>query len=388
MNRIGEIKIKDVDQSLSTKGGRVLDIKVGSRSFQTPTRPFSVSEITAKSFLGYRGEIKSNIAVLPVDFSGNRKELFLKNNGALHRAEQMLQSHSDASYYLPSAPVLQIDSFGPNDLEAFKIAFEMQRSIDGLDLLSMPDLASGKDDFEKILKNWSNSSEEFGFGTAVQLSLNDNVDLLSEKLDVIAPYTQSGAVHLINIQYAPPRNHRQQLAALWGRRDRLNAVINCTSVRYSSYEVTKGLVADEEKELLQNGFDMITRKKSTMNPRYFYYLSKQPPATSFDDIDGFKMAVHSASVSIKNQTWNKMGHPPECGCSVCRGDDRERIIERFGYLDNDEISKSGLRYYSILHDHQSDEIELDVFRKYTKSEGTLEYDQRVDENLSKLKSRL
>lgn len=386
MNKIGRIRIKDLDSSLSTKGGRILEIKVGSHSFQTPTRPFSVSEITAKSYLGYRGEIKSDIAALPVDFSGNRKELFLKNNGSLHNAERLLQSHSDASYNIPSVPVFQLDPFGSGDREAFKIAFEMQRYIEGIDLLSMPCMDAGKKDFERAVKDWIKSSEENGFGTAVQLFLDDDVTSFSEKLDILSPYTQSGAVQMISIQYALPSKHRQQLAALWSRREKLNAVINCIGARPQNSEVTKGLVADEEKELLQNGFDMITKKKNTINSKYLGFLKTQPPISSFEDIDNFKLSVHSASAGIKNQAWNTMKHPPECRCSVCRGDDRDRLIERFGYLDNEEISKSGLRYFSVLHDHQSDMIELEIFRKYTRTEGTKEYDQRIDDNLSLLKS--
>jgi hypothetical protein len=80
-----------------------------------------------------------------------------------------------------------------------------------------------------------------------------------------------------------------------------------------------------------------------------------------------------------------MTHPPECNCSICRGQGREQLIDRFGYLDNGDISKSGLRYYSELHDHQSDMQELEIFRKYTASDGAEEYDRRVSDNLSKLR---
>lgn len=78
MPKISKIKIKDIDTTLATKGGRVLEIRCGSRSFLTPTRPLSATEISAKSYLGYRGEIRSDIAAIAVDFSGKRKELFLK----------------------------------------------------------------------------------------------------------------------------------------------------------------------------------------------------------------------------------------------------------------------------------------------------------------------
>ena len=102
-------------------------------------------------------------------------------------------------------------------------------------------------------------------------------------------------------------------------------------------------------------------------------------------IEAYKIARHSASAFIRKDAWNRMKHPPECRCSVCRGHERQELIERFGYLDDGSISKSGLRYFSALHDHQSDMQELEVFRKYTSSEGAREYDRRVDDNLSELK---
>ena len=81
MPRIDSVRIKDVDSSLSTKGGRTLEVGCGGRTFSTPTRPLSTMDISAKSYLGYRGELKSDIAALTIDFSGGRKEYFLKRNG-------------------------------------------------------------------------------------------------------------------------------------------------------------------------------------------------------------------------------------------------------------------------------------------------------------------
>lgn len=385
MPRINRIRIKEVDHTLSSKGGRVLEVTAGSHSFNTPTRPFTVAEITAKSYLGYRGVVQSDIAALPVDFSGKRKELFLKNNGALHAAETALQSKVDASRAFPSMPVMQIDPFDSGDMFAFKLAFEMQRSIDGLDILSMPEMRSDKSSFDRMVGNWSESSEEAGFGTAVHLALSEDVDAFAEKLDILADYSKTGAVQVLNIRYANPELHKQQLAALWLKRDDLEAIVNCTEMRSPRSESSSKLVQDEETLLLQNGFDTVTKKKITPSQQFVKKLASMPPIDSLEEIDQFKIHRHDASASIKSTTWTKMEHPPECHCSMCRGDDREKLFDRFGYLDDGSISKSGMRHFSILHDHQSDIDELEIFRRYTASGGTAEYDERVESNLSELR---
>lgn len=385
MPKISKIKIKDIDTTLATKGGRVLEIRCGSRSFLTPTRPLSATEISAKSYLGYRGEIRSDIAAIAVDFSGKRKELFLKKNGALSNSEKLLQSYSDAAYNLPSMPIIQIDPFQADERSNFKLAFEVERLIEGVDILSMPGMIGSIGSFESMVKDWCTSSEECGFGSAIQLSLAQDVDNFSERLDLLAEYSQSGLLQIINIQYASPSKCKQQLAALWGRREKLNAIINCTGFVSPRSESVPGVVSDEETLLLQNGFDMITKKKHSVSQKYVKYLAAQPGISSMDEIDNYKIARHSASAFIRKDAWNRMKHPPECRCSVCRGHERQELIERFGYLDDGSISKSGLRYFSALHDHQSDMQELEVFRKYTSSEGAREYDRRVDDNLSELK---
>ena len=383
--RINQIKIKDIDTSLATKGGRVLDVRCGSHHFLTPTRPLSSTEIGAKSYLGYRGELKSDIAAIAVDFSGKRKESFLKNNGALNRSEKLLQSHSDAVFNLPSMPVIQIDPFNADERSSFKLAFEVERSIEGVDILSMPGVIGNIKAFDKLVKDWCNSSEENGFGSAIQLSLTDDVTVLSERLDLLAEYSSSGLFQVLNVQYASPSKYKQHLAALWGKRDKIHAIINCIGTTKSQQESVPGLVTDEETVLLQNGFDMITKKKYSVSQGYVKYLAVQPKITSMQEVDDYRVARHSASVSIRRNLWNKMTHPPECNCSICRGQGREQLIDRFGYLDNGDISKSGLRYYSELHDHQSDMQELEIFRKYTASDGAEDYDRRVSDNLSKLR---
>lgn len=383
--KINQIKIKNVDTSLSTKGGRVLEVSCGSHHFLTPTRPLSSTEIGAKSYLGYRGELKSDIAAIAVDFSGKRKELFLKNNGVLNRSEKLLQSYSDATFNLPSMPVIQIDPFKADEKSHFKLAFEVERSIEGVDILSMPGVIGDIESFDGLVRDWCDSSEDNGFGSAVQLSLTEDVTSFSEKLDLLAEYSSSGSLQVLNIQYASPSKYRQQLATLWGKREKIHAIINCIGMTKSKYESTPGLVTDEETILLQNGFDMITKKKHSVSQGFVKYLAMQPKITSMQDIDDYRIARHSASVSIKKDLWNRMRHPPECSCSVCRGQERDKLIDRFGYLDNGDISKSGLRYYSELHDHQSDMQELEVFRRYTVSDGAEEYDRRVSENLSELR---
>jgi hypothetical protein len=111
-------------------------------------------DISAKSYLGYRGELKSDIAALAIDFSGGRKEYFLKRNGVLARSEKRLQSLSDASYGLPSMPIIQIDPFLSTERAYFELAFEFERSIEGIDVLSMPGVIGNGREFESMVTDW------------------------------------------------------------------------------------------------------------------------------------------------------------------------------------------------------------------------------------------
>lgn len=377
MPRISGVRIDNVDSTLSSAGGRILTVKVGSHSFQTPTRPFTTAEIGAKSFLGYRGEISSDVATLPVDFSGKRKEYFLKNNGVLHKASHMLQNHVDSAFSVPSIPVIQLDPLPAEDRSSFKIAYDMQMATEGLMVLSMPEVSTGKAGFERCLKNWCDSADSDGYGVAVHLSLKDEVDTFADKLDVISEYSKTGCVTAVNIRYANPSVCVQQIAELWERREELETIVNCSEMMRGRSELAPGLKEDEETYLLQRGFDMITKKKITPSPKFMAYLSKNDPCSP-DAIDSFNVMEHDASASIHSSSWLKMVHPPECSCTVCRGDTRERLVERFNYLDNGDVSKSGLRYFSVLHDHQSDMVELNVFREYTASNGTKEYNERIE----------
>lgn len=380
MPRISGIGIRDVDTSMSSRGGRILNVKVGSHSFLTPTRPFTTSEIGAKSFLGYRGTIQSDIAALPIDFSGNRKEYFLKNNGVLHETERALQTHVDASRSVPSIPVIQLDPLPTTERSSFKIAYEMQKAMDGLQIISMPEASAGKEGFENCLKDWCRSAEEDGYGVAVQLSLKDDVRTFADKLDVVSDYSRTGSVVAVNIRFVDPNRCRQQMAILWDRREELEAIVNCSQVTSIGTEVARGLKTDLEAMLLQSGFDMLTKKKITPSRKYIARMRMD----SSGNPDDFKVLKHDASASIHSNCWLKMGHPPECSCSVCRGDDRNRLYERFNFLDNGDVSRSGMRYFSILHDHQSDMDELGVFRRYTANGETREYNERVESNQAEL----
>lgn len=385
MPRITGIRIEDVDTSMSSRGGRVLTVKVGSHSFQTPTRPFSVMEIGAKSFLGYRGTIQSDVAMLPVDFLGKRKEYFLKNNGVLHKTEQKLQSHVDSSISVPSIPVIQMDPLPVGDRGSLKIAYEMQKAIDGLLVLSMPEVSAGKEEFERCLKDWCDSAEDDGFGVAVHLSLKDDIDIFADKLDVVSEYSRTGCITAVNMRYVSPDGCRQQMARLWEKREALESIVNCSGMTGSGPEVARGLRDDLESSILQSGFDMITRKKTTPSQKYIAYLQMN---RQFDSIDDFRIQRHDASASIAGDCWLSMTHPLECKCSVCRGDGPDRLRDRFNYLDNGEVSKSGMRYFSILHDHQSDIDELGVFRKYTSNGETREYNERLESNRAELINRV
>ncbi|MGI6009014.1 MAG: hypothetical protein ACOX8X_02675 [Methanomethylophilus sp.] len=391
---ISDIRIADVDTSLASEGARVLSIKTGSHSFQTPTRPFTTAEITAKSFLGYKGEIVNDIAAIPIDFSGKRKELFLGNSKAISKAEASLRSNLDAAYGKPELAVFQMDPLEASDIKSLKVAFDMQRDAEGLDIITLPETGPDIKSFSEAVSKWCEGAETADKGAAVQLSLKEDVEVFSSKLSLVSELSRSGSIQAINIRYERPEKCRLQLAELWKARESINAIVNCTQFRSAGSSVSvpgiesKVLLRDAETDLLQHGFDMVTPVKKTVSSRFIARMNNQPAPDSLDKIDLFNMAVHEAGVSIKSNAWMKMGHPPECRCSVCRGREKDALISAFSYKDNREIERSGMRYFSILHSHQSDMNELEILRRYAKSEGAKEYNNRQNEKMKEVKTAI
>ena len=83
---------------------------------------------------------------------------------------------------------------------------------------------------------------------------------------------------------------------------------------------------------------------------------------------------------IDGGVWRRMEHSPECRCPVCRGEPRQTLIDRFAYKDNGDIDPSGMRYFARLHDHQSDNGELDVLRRHIREQSITDYEARLNEN--------
>lgn len=376
-----EINVSHIDETLASKGARSLDVRISSSlSFMTPTRPISVKEASAKNFLGYRGEVDAPLSAYPMDLkTGNRFEKFSRNNGFIKDEKRALQSFLYSNYKRPCFTILQLPPLSAEDIHPFKVAFDMQKDMDGLDLMCIPEIDQSSRGYERMVNDWCKSAEDCGKLAVPQLCLSDDLDVFEKRLDFLCELSKTGSIPVVNIRYSPDNNH--QLVSLWNRRDDLRSIVNCSETPKTSKETIRSGVSSElEIDLIQHGFDSITRVKRTVSPKYIARRNMEDAPRTLDGVDPFKIAYHNAALSIEGKTWQSMPHPPECRCSVCRGDQLNRIIERFAYKDNGDIDPSGLRYYSSLHDHQSDMVELKVMRDYIESDGIREYDERVSEN--------
>lgn len=378
-----QTSISHIDETLSSKGARTLDIRVSSSvSFDTPTRPISTRESAAKNFLGYRGEIESPIAAIPMDLkTGDRYEKFRRNNGFIKDEQRALQSFVYSNYNRPSFTILQLPPLKTEDIVPLKIAFDMQKDVDALDIMCIPEIVSTPQQFERTVRTWCESAEDVNKNAIPQIFLKDPVDTFGQKLDILCEMSKSGNIPIVNVRYSS--DCPQQLAEIWSRRDRLESILNCSEVPFSGQQsLAKGIVNNLETDLIEHGFDSITRAKRTVSPKYIAMRNMEQAPSTLSNIDSFKISSHNASLMIDGKYWQQMKHPPECHCSVCRGNSKEAIIEQFAYKDNGDISPQGMRYYSTLHDHQSDIQELDILRKYIKSNEISEYDNRIEDNRS------
>lgn len=378
---LDRVRVLYVDNSLSSTGARTLDVRVSSsKSFTTPTRPISVHELSAKNFLGYRGEIYAPIAAFPTDLYGKRFERFMKNNGLVKDTRRALQSKSDCTFKTPSFPILQLPPLDPKDVVPFKIAFDMQQMIDGMDYVCVPLMKSNVREYEETVEDWCNSSEEFGKGAVPQLSLDEDPRIFSDKLNILSEMSKSGQINIINLRYTSIEKSMLQLVALWSKRESIEAIINCSEVpTHSGPTSVSGIDLDVEEYLIQHGIDSITRKKVTVGQKFMARRNFQDPPTSLDDLDAFKFALHDASLRLSKNIWESIPHLQECNCSICCGMNRELIVDKFAYKDNGELEPSGLRLYSKLHDHQSDIEELNVMRDYIRTDSMSEYETRMKE---------
>lgn len=375
-----EVKVSHIDDSLSSKGARTLRVRIDSaRSFKTPTRPVSVKETSAKNFLGYRGEVDAPIFAYQMDLrTCGRFEKFRRNNGFIKDEKKYLQSALYSNYKRPSFTILQLPPLDSDDTHSFKVAFDMQKDVDSLDMMCIPELDQNSGGFEHIVNDWCRSAEDVGKSAVPQLYLGDCLKVFRERLDFLCELSSTGSIPVVNVRYHQDSIH--QLVSLWNRRDDLNSIVNCSEVPTGKSDISRGVSTDLETDLIQHGFDSVTRVKKTVSPKYMAMRNMEVAPNSLNDIDSYKIARHDAAISIEGRMWQSMRHRPECSCSVCRGDQWGRILERFAYKDNGDISPSGLRYYSMLHDHQSDLVELGVMRDYIESDGGNEYDERISDN--------
>jgi hypothetical protein len=376
-----DVKVSHIDTSMASKGARSLRVRISSNvSFETPVRPISHTELTAKSFLGYRGEIQAPISALPVNLnSGDRFERFLRNNGMVNETRRKLQSMSDSTHMCPSFSILQTPPLNPENKLPFKIAFDMQCSVEDMDYICIPVVESGENLFESIVTDWCESAEDnFDKGAVPQIRMDEDPALFSKKLNVLCELSKTGMVPVINVVYANPNKNSIQFAELWSRREDLNAIVNCSEVPAKGREFYTGVNADLEEYLIQHGVDSITRRKYSTSPIQIYARIMAEPPTDLEGVDDYTIAVHSAGIRISGNLWRSTEHPLLCSCSVCRGDSRDKLVERFAYKDNGDIEQSGLSYYSKIHDHQSDQLELNDLRKYIRSSELKEYDEQLE----------
>ncbi|MFA6718799.1 MAG: hypothetical protein WCS15_06945 [Prevotella sp.] len=389
---IDKVSIGNTDTSVSGHGGRILNVKVSSsKSFTTPTRPLSVDEIRAKSFLGYRGELDCHMATLPL-FVGSATsqsyQKFLKNNGTVKNLEDKMQSASDRTCMIPHFPILQIASMKEKDTVPLKIAYEMQRTLVDIEYISMPPISEKSDIFKKMVVDWCESAErDMNSGVVPQISLNEDPSVLANKLDALIELSESEYINVVNLVFATPKDHINQYAQLWERRDKMNFIINCSQVPKGDMTSSQGMVDDYEPQLMQYGIDSISRRQNKVSSAFIAKRNMEPPKQNLDDVDNYEIAVHDAAMYIPGINWRKADHEINCNCSICRGNSRKNIIDRFAYKDNGDIESAGLRYFSIIHDHQSDQIELEKMKSFIKSNGMIDYMALVEEyniELSKL----
>ena len=388
---LDSVKVRSIDTSISSKGGRILDVKVNSStSFLTPVRPVSTIELSSKSFLGYRGEIRSPIAALPLNINGEAFEKFKKNNGMVKKLRQELESTSTNTAFSVNFPILQMPELSVTDIQYEKIAFDMQMNTRGLDYFSMPVYKCSPADYEMKVVDWCTSLvDELKIGCVPQLRMDEDPEHFEEKLKILASLTKSGLVNVINVRFSRPEDNLHQYTKLWECRDKLDAIINCSEVPKKGNDIVPGsLFQDYETQIIQYGIDSISRRKERVSPKFIVTRNFAPSPTSLDEVDPFYVAVHRASATISSKTWQSSSHEEYCTCPVCKGRAKSDIIEDYAYKDNGEIEPSGLRYYSVLHDQQSDALELEKVRKHISSEDMRTYDMTVKGNREDLQKIL
>ena len=388
---LDSVKVRSIDTSILSRGGRVLDVKVSSSaSFLTPVRPVSTIELSSKSFLGYRGELKTPLAALPLNINGETFEKFKRNNGTVKKLRQELEATATNTAFSVNFPILQIPEMSAADAQYEKIAFDLQMNTRGLDYFSMPVYKCGPSEYEAKVRDWCTSLvDEYRIGCVPQLRMDEDPVQFEEKLKILASFTRSGLINVINVIFSNPEDNLNQYAALWRYRDELDAIINCSEVPKKGKDIVPGSVfQDYETQIIQYGIDSISRRKERVSPKFIAFRNFAPPPGSLRDVDPFYLAVHRASATISGRAWQLSAHEEYCTCPVCKGRAKSDIFNTYAYKDNGEIEPSGLRYYSILHDQQSDTMELENVRQHISSEDMRTYDTTIQENRKTLQSAL
>ena len=287
------VRVDPGDTGFAGKGCRTVRVRVSSSaSFDTPVRPLSVHETTAKDYLGYRGVLESPIAAVPIDLRSNDGyRRFLARNGFIHENQRVLQSFTDRNHGKPCVPLLQLPPLDGSDRVPFKIAFDMQNDVDGLAMMCMPEVSQGSTDYEGAVRDWCSSCEEYGRGGVPQLSLSDDPEVFARRLRTLCELTRTGEVRMINVRYSP--GSTIQLSELWNMKGEIQALINCSEVPTTVQQnVVDGVERDVEYHLLSHGFDSITRKRRKVSPKFMARRNFSDPPTTLDGIDGFRMAAH------------------------------------------------------------------------------------------------
>ena len=306
---LDRIKIDSIDESISNRGGRTMEVRVSSSStFTSPLRPISTGEIRAKSFLAYRGILNAPIAALPMPITGEAYDKFLKNNGMVKNIKTELESLAISTSPLVKFPILKMKAIRYDEEFPLKIAFSMQSDMDSLDYLSMPNISCNPSAYSKSVTNWCETSiDDYEKGCVPQLSMKEDVDVLDEKLDVLSSLANSGLITIVNLIYANPNQYPIQYAKLWKKRNNLNFLINCSDVPMKGTVIREGVMAsDMESTLTTYGIDSITREKRRLPPKAAARLRMEKPPNTLSEVDAFDWAIRNASVMLNHHYWNRV----------------------------------------------------------------------------------
>ena len=377
---ITDVKVNSIDQSVAGTGGRTLTVKRKSEGgFETPSRPYSLPEFIAKSYLGFRGTLDGYLGAVQIDLHGSRLDHFNSINGMYDRTRRTLIKYSDLTSCFDNFVILDVPPVNPLDDRALRIFFELQARSMYLQYMSVPPIITTKlDDFERIISDYSNSAQGFQKGIVPQIALNEAADVFKAKLDLLTRLAETGEIQIINLVYADPDKSIQNYLEVWNHRE-IRALINVSGVPRSGKEVSPGVFETYQSRILGYGVDTTTPIRETPSSKYVASQLLKPRPTSLDGIDHFKWPIHPASAAINDQTWRSMPTEfIECDCKVCKAKKQDDLIGLYSREPNGLIEPSGMRYASNLHDALSSQNELELVRKMIRSAEMVEYVREKD----------